>query len=247
MTNLVMAKSSDLSPEPEGSKPSPAVQDYLRVIYKLSRRTAGGRVLTNQLAEALHVRPASVTGMLQKMAAAEPVLVDYHKHHGVRLSAAGEVAALQVVRRHRLLELFLHEKLGYSWDEVHDEADQLEHVVSDKLIDRLDQILGHPTTDPHGHAIPTDALIMESVPTRPLSELQPGDSAVVVYVRDDEPALLRQLESLGVRPGLSITVLGFAPGDDAPDLVCAGGSGDLHLGPGTAGHIFVRRAGDLPA
>ena len=135
---------------------SPAVEDYLRAIYQLSDQSepVDARVTTSRLAERLDVRPASVTAMLQKLAAATPALVDYHKSHGARLTAEGERAALGVVRNHRLLELFLHEKLGFRWDEVHDEADRLEHAISETTADRIAEALGHPVRDPHGHAIP---------------------------------------------------------------------------------------------
>ena len=134
---------------------SPAVQDYLRAVYKLARRNPpGSNVTTTQLSERLGITPASVTVMLQKLAAANPPLLVYHKHQGVSLTVSGEQAALGVVRHHRLLEQYLHEKLGYSWDEVHDEADRLEHVISDQLASRMAAALGYPTHDPHGHVIP---------------------------------------------------------------------------------------------
>jgi len=159
-----------LDPLPVHSGLSPAVQDYLRAIYKLARRgPADARVTTSQLAGWLGFRPASVTTMLQKMAAAEPALVEYEKHQGVRLTADGERAAIALVRHHRLLELFLQEKLGYGWDEVHDEADRLEHVVSDELAERIAAVLGNPTHDPHGHAIPGADLTPAPASGTPLS------------------------------------------------------------------------------
>lgn len=142
--------------------PTPAVQDYLRVIYELTAAECehlpsgqvAERVATSRLAERLDVRPASVTAMMQKMAAADPALVDYHKSHGARLTAAGEAAALDVVRCHRLLETYLHEVFGYDRQEAHDEADRLEHGVGPALAERIAAALGHPTHTPDGDPIP---------------------------------------------------------------------------------------------
>ena len=153
--------------------------------------------------------------MLQKMAAAAPALVDYHKSHGARLTADGEKAALTVVRCHRLLELFLHEKLGYKWDEVHEEADRLEHVVSADMAGRMAEALGHPTRDPHGHVIPAADLSFDQPVTVALRELNAGDSAVVQHVRDEDPQLLRYLDEIGLRPGADVAVLWRDPLDES--------------------------------
>jgi len=185
---------------------SPAVQDYLRAIYRLAGHAEDGDatsdpVTTSQLAEQLDVRPASVTAMLQKMAAAAPALIEYHKNRGARLTAEGQQAALRVVRSHRLLELYLHEYLGYEWHEVHEEADRLEHVVSDAMLARMAESLGHPTHDPHGHAIPAADLSLDQPPTVALSGLAVGESAVVQHVADDDPEALRLFDEIGLRPG----------------------------------------------
>ncbi|HEY4718118.1 MAG TPA: metal-dependent transcriptional regulator, partial [Anaerolineales bacterium] len=110
---------------------SQSIEDYLKAVYELTR--GEGRASTNALAEYLNIAPASVTGMLQKLAATEPALLEYQKHHGVRLTPAGEKVALETIRHHRLLELFLHQMLGYEWDQVHEEADRLEHVISEQF------------------------------------------------------------------------------------------------------------------
>lgn len=141
------------------SSPTLAAQDYLRAIYEMTAAEAGAdrfadRVTTSRLAGRLAVRPASVTVMLQKMAAADPALVEYHKSRGARLTAAGEVAALEVVRCHRLLETYLHEVFGFGRDEAHDEADRLEHGVSPAMTERIADALGHPTHTPDGDPIP---------------------------------------------------------------------------------------------
>ena len=225
MANLGMAKSRGVLAA-KSSDLTPAVEDYLRALYKLGRRNpAGEPVTTSQVATCLTVRPASATAMLQKLAALEPPLVDYHKSRGARLTAAGERAALAVVRCHRLLELFLHEKLGYSWDEVHEEADRLEHVISDEMAGRIAAALGHPTRDPHGQAIPAADLSLEHVAAVPLSHLPPGRAAVVRQARDDDPAVLRLFAALGLRPGAAITITDNANG--VLRLRVAGGEVDL--------------------
>ncbi len=226
---------------------SPAVEDYLRAIYQLSEQSepTDARITTSHLAERLAVRPASVTAMLQKLAATTPALVDYHKNHGARLTAAGERAALGVVRNHRLLELFLHEKLGFRWDEVHDEADRLEHAINEATAARIDAALGHPARDPHGHAIPDGDLSLPRPAAVPLSGLIAGQSAIICHVADEDAELLRYLDAIGLRPGRLIEVvrcdleeelLWLRIDDEDP----------LPLGPGVTAHVFVddRPVGD---
>jgi DtxR family Mn-dependent transcriptional regulator len=244
MTNLVLPK----NPAVEQNGQTPAVQDYLRAIYLLARRAPdGGRVTTSQLAERLGVRPASVTAMLQKMAVA-PALVDYHKSHGVRLTTDGERAALHVVRCHRLLELFLHEKLGFGWDEVHEEADRLEHAVSGALADRLAEALGHPTRDPHGHAIPAADLSVNRPMTMPLSQLTVGQMAQVQSVPDEDPVLLRHLDLIGLRPGASVQVIGrVTRRDGAIDLQICIGDEARTLNDSAADWVFVAPVPELAA
>jgi DtxR family Mn-dependent transcriptional regulator len=164
------------------------------------------RVSSNALAQHLGVRAASVTGMLQKLAAQKPPFVKYEKHHGVRLTATGKMRALEVLRRHRLLERFLHDFLDYSWDEVHDEAERLEHFISERLEDRIAAKMGDPQTDPHGHLIPERN---GALPTRQevlLSNWACGVPAVVSSVSDRDAAALREMTRLGLKPGVAITV-----------------------------------------
>ena len=233
MTNLGMAK----LPVGKSSTLTPAVEDYLRALYKLGRRNPPGEpVTTSQVATCLGVRPASATAMLQKLAALEPSLVAYHKSHGARLTAAGERAALALVRCHRLLELFLHEKLGYSWDEVHEEADRLEHAISDEVTGRIAAALGHPTCDPHGQPIPAADLSLEHAAAIPLRDLPPGAAAVVRQARDDDPALLRLFAALGLWPGTALVLLGTEP-DGALRLRVAGEN--IALAAGAANHLLV--------
>jgi len=164
------------------------------------------RVTGNALAQRLGVRAASVTGMLQKLAAQKPPFVKYEKHHGARLTASGKVRALEVLRRHRLLERFLHDFLDYSWDEVHDEAERLEHFISERFEDRIAAKLGDPETDPHGHPIPERS---GKLPIRSevlLSKWACGVPAVISSVSDRDPVALREMTRLGLRPGVAIMV-----------------------------------------
>ena len=235
MSNLDVTKSAL-----PGDGYSPAVEEYLRALYKLGRHLPDGRpVTTSELAERLVVRPASVTAMLQKLAAADPPLVQYHKSHGARLTDDGRRAALAVVRCHRLLELYLHEKLGYTWDEVHEEADRLEHVVSPAMVERLAAALGHPTRDPHGHAIPGADLTPTAAAFVPLTALATGQTAVIEQVGDDDAALLRQMAAQGLLPGAMLTVLGNAP---ALSIALHPGETPLQLPSNLAARLFVRPA-----
>lgn len=185
-----------------------SIDDYLKAILELSG-SQKERVTSNALAQHLGIRAASVTGMLQKLAAQRPPFVKYEKHHGVLLTAAGTRRALEVLRHHRLLERFLHDFLDYSWDEVHDEAERLEHYISERLEDRIASKLGDPDIDPHGHPIPERS---GSVPLRqelPLSKWACGVPAVISSVSDRDAAALREMERLDLRPGIRIEV---APG-----------------------------------
>jgi DtxR family Mn-dependent transcriptional regulator len=214
---------------------SRAAQDYLKAIYRLSQRR--GRATTTQLAQWLNVTPATVTSMLQKMARLDPPLVAYQKHQGATLTADGERAALTVVRRHRLLELFLHEKLGYTWDEVHEEAEQLEHAVSPALAQRMADLLGNPCHDPHGHPIPDEELQLAPSTAVPLLTLQPGVTAVIHRVRDEDAGLLRELAELGIRPLVQITIV--AQTDQTLTIQVAGQTETITITPQAARQIFV--------
>lgn len=192
-------------PRVPGPHTTESADDYLKAIMEL-----GGphqeRVTGNALAQRLGVRAASVTGMLQKLAAQKPPFVKYEKHHGARLTASGKVRALEVLRRHRLLERFLHDFLDYSWDEVHDEAERLEHFISERFEDRIAAKLGDPETDPHGHPIPERS---GKLPIRSevlLSKWACGVPAVISSVSDRDPVALREMTRLGLRPGVAIMV-----------------------------------------
>ena len=187
---------------------SESAQDYLKAIWKLERT---GDMSTTALAEALGVSPASATAMLKKLATLG--LVVHERYHGATLTPAGERMALEVVRHHRLLELYLMEALGLSWDQVHEEAERLEHHLSDELEARIDRALGFPTRDPHGDPIPTPELLLQSDEMVCLSDLEAGSLTVIRRVPDGDPELLRYLASLGLVPAEEVTVVDQAPFD----------------------------------
>ena len=181
------------------------MDDYLKAILELAGPDET-RVTGNALAQHLGVRAASVTGMLQKLAAQKPSFVKYEKHHGVTLTPSGKMRALEVLRHHRLLERFLHDFLDYSWDEVHDEAERLEHFISEKMEDRIAAKLGDPDTDPHGHPIPERSGALPAREEVRLSKWACGIPAAVSSVSDRDPSVLREMTRLGVKPGVAITV-----------------------------------------
>jgi DtxR family transcriptional regulator, Mn-dependent transcriptional regulator len=183
-----------------------AAQDYLKAIWKLGQ---GGRATTSAIADELGVSPASATGMLKRLASLG--LVEHERYHGASLTPAGERVALEVVRHHRLLELYLMEALGLGWDEVHAEADRLEHHLSEEVEARIDAALGFPKRDPHGDPIPTVELELVTDPARTLGELMLGDEAVILCVPDSDPALLRYLAELGLFPERHVTIVERAP------------------------------------
>ena len=178
--------------------PSPAVEDYLKTIYALAR--TGEAATTSALAERLGVAPASVTGMLKKLAASG--LVDHEKYQGTRLTEAGRLIAVETIRHHRLVETYLHQALGVPWDRLHDEAEAWEHVLSEDLEARMDAALGHPTHDPHGAPIPTPDLVLDERDLLPLARLDAGQEATVARVSDHDGALLRAVGAAGLYPGV---------------------------------------------
>ena len=186
-----------------------AVEDYVKAIYTLE--SADGSVTTNALAERLDVRPASVSGMLPKLTALG--LVQHEPYRGVRLTERGQRVALEVVRHHRLLELFLVESLGMTWDEVHAEAEVLEHVLSEELEELIAAKLGDPAFDPHGDPIPSRELTVPADESRNLYTLEPGEHGTFVRVSDADPAMLRFLSERGITPGAELEVIERQPFD----------------------------------
>ena len=217
---------------------SPAVQDYAKAIYELESRS--GSASTTALAERLGVRPASVSGMLRKLDALG--LVVHERYRGVRLTESGRKVALEVLRHHRLLELYLAESLGLGWDEVHAEAEVLEHVLSEDLEEVIAAKLGNPTLDPHGDPIPTRELAIADVESRSLYALEPGERGTLIRVSDSDPEMLRFLEARGIAPGASFELIDKQP-FDGPLFVRFGD--DVHaLGANLA--RAMRVTGDNP-
>ncbi len=186
---------------------SRAMEDYLKAIYQ----SAGddGKVSTSNLAQQMNCSPASVTNMLQKLS--ELKLVEYEPYQGVTLTLTGRNIALEILRHHRLIELYLADVLGYSWDKVHAEAEQLEHVISEEFEERIDQALGHPTIDPHGDPIPTKEGKITVPPLQPLWETPGGEKVKVCRVSDRDPEVLRYLATIGIFPDVEINVLKKSP------------------------------------
>src|SRR5215216_3146408 len=212
-----------------------SIQDYLKNIYELTE--GGENASTNALARKLNISAPSVTGMIQKLASSKPALVEYHKHQGVTLTREGKKAALEVIRHHRLLEAWLVQTLGYSWDEVHEEAERLEHVISEDFERRIAAAMGHPTRDPHGELIPTADLRMPLEDLTPLSALRTNQTATIKRVQASDPEVLRYLEGLGLVPGAQIEVKQYSPFDH--NLTIKIGRKTLVLGLTITSKVFM--------
>jgi DtxR family transcriptional regulator, Mn-dependent transcriptional regulator len=210
---------------------SHSTEDYVKAIYELEEDF--GRVSTSALAERIGVAPASVTGMLQKLAEGRPKLVNYERHRGVLLTPAGRKIALEIIRHHRLIELYLAEELGYNWDQVDAEAEQLEHVISEEFEDKIAARLGDPTVDPHGDPIPSKDGTVAAHSRLPLSEAEAGQTVRVTRVRDDDPAFLRYLAGLGICPHASIAITEKSPFD-----------GPMHVTVGARSHALGKNVTD---
>jgi DtxR family transcriptional regulator, Mn-dependent transcriptional regulator len=184
-----------------------SVEDYLKAVYRLSPE--GRPASTSEIAKLLELSAPSVSGMVKRLS--ELGLLEHLPYRGVQLTAEGRRVALRMVRRHRLIESYLVEFLGYSWDTVHSEAERLEHAVSDTLVERMAAALGHPSVDPHGDPIPTADGAVEEPATTPLAVLEVGDTAEIVRVVENDAERLRYLASLGLKPGTMVTVLERQP------------------------------------
>jgi len=219
---------------------SQSVEDYLKTIYKLHDRS--DIVSTSDIARSLDVSAASVTNMVKRLAQLK--LVEYESYRGVSLTETGEKVALEIIRHHRLLELYLREVMGYPWDKIHEEAEHLEHHISEEFEDKLDEMLGYPTHDPHGDPIPTrDGEIAEAITDR-LSDMQAGQSVYIQRVSDEDPEMLIYLEEIGLLPGASIEIVEKAP-FHGPITVRVG-DGEQVLGYRVATNIFVKPGIDMP-
>ncbi len=200
-----------------GHRLSTAEQDYLKHVYALQQEA--GRAMTQALAARLDVKPSSVTAMIKRLADDEGgPYVRHTPYHGVELTPRGEATALEMVRRHRLLEVFLAEQLGVPWDQVHAEAERLEHAISEDVVERIAAKLGQPTRDPHGDPIPRRDGTVDPPPGVPLDALPVGAEATVARVPDGDPALLQYLDALGLVPGARLTLEEIAPYGDTLTL-----------------------------
>ncbi len=222
----------------EDPSPKPltrSVEDYLKAVYSLTER--GEAASTSSLAAALEVQPASVTGMVKRLA--ESGYVEHARYRGVRLTETGTREALRIIRRHRILETYLHVQLGYSWDDVHAEAERLEHAASEELIDRMAAVLKYPSHDPHGAPIPTRAGDIETSNFATLDEVDLGATVQIRAVQDEDPERLRYMEALGLTPGALLTVVDHAPDDGPLTVALADVLGTEVIGSELAAKIFV--------
>jgi DtxR family Mn-dependent transcriptional regulator len=208
-----------------------SVEDYLKAIYQLSPE--GRPASTSEIAHLLALSPPSVTGMVKRLS--EHGLLEHVPYRGVQLTNEGRRAALRMVRRHRLIEAYLVEFLGYSWDTVHEEAERLEHAVSDTMVERMASALGHPDVDPHGDPIPSADGSIHELACTPLSDIPVGETVEIHRVHESQPERLRYIASLGLRPGVQVTVMDRQPFDD---LVTIELSGEQHVIGRELGHVL---------
>ena len=209
------------------------VEDYLKAIYEIEQD--GNAAATTTIAQRLSIAPASVSGMLRRLA--EQHFVEHEPYHGVRLTPLGRRAALRTLRRHRVLEAYLTGALGYPWDRVHEEAERLEHAASDELVDRMAAAIGEPAVDPHGAPIPTREGRVDESRHRSLADLALDETAVVSRVSDEDGEMLRYLATLGLRPGVSVCLLRLAP-FGGPLTVSVDGR-EQSVGPALAAQVRI--------
>ena len=235
-----MQQRNEIKSKPAHSQPraSEASDDYLKAIFALGG-SDGGQVPASEVAARLKISGASVTKMLQKLSSGVPPLLVYEKHHGVRLAKAGRERALEIVRHHRLIETFLHQVLDYPWDEVHDEAERLEHFISERLEARIAAKLGHPAFDPHGHAIPALDGTLPSGTSETLAQVSVGGQRKVVSVSDHNPEILRYLGSQGIGPGTTLKLVEKLPFEGGYRVLLASSKKSVLLSEPLASAIFV--------
>ena len=209
-------------------------EDYLKVIYELEQR--GDAAGTNDIAARLRISPASVTGMVQRLSRLG--LVETERYKGTRLTEAGRLAALQLIRRHRIIESYLVQRLGFGWDDVHEEAERLEHGASDQLIARMAESIGNPTEDTHGAPIPAADGTIDETHLGSLADLAAGAQATVMRMSDRDPEFLRYLDGLGIRPGARVRIVARGP-FDGPLTVEVDGAQQV-MGTNSADRVFVR-------
>lgn len=212
---------------------SQAVEDYLKTIYKLDTDEKGAS--TTRIAESLDVSSASATNMIKRLS--KMGLVDYQSYKGASLTSSGRKIALEIIRHHRLLELYLLEVMGYSWDEVHDEAEKLEHHISEQFEDKIAELLDNPTHDPHGDPIPTKDGIMPEMEDDSLIHAEEGHQYIVSRVKNQDPELLRYLEKIGLLPGARLTIKEKGPFKGP--IILQVEENEQVLGHEVAEHIYI--------
>lgn len=217
---------------------SQAVEDYLKTIYKLQARGEEAPVSTGEIADSMDISAASVSNMIKRLTDLD--LVEYESYKGVTLTETGMKVALEVIRHHRLLELYLREVMDYPWDKVHEEAEHLEHHISEDFEEKLEEMLGNPTHDPHGDPIPTRGGTIAETATRPLAAVEPGESVIIRRVSDADPELLEYLEEMNLLPENHVEVVEKSA-FNGPITVQA--NGDEHIvGYEVACKVFVNSA-----
>jgi DtxR family Mn-dependent transcriptional regulator len=214
---------------------SQSIEDYLKAIFTL--QADGDRASTTKIAASLDVSSASATNMIKRLS--EMGLVDYQSYKGSKLSKSGKKIALEIIRHHRLLELYLLEVMGYSWDEVHDEAEKLEHHISERFEEKIASLLDDPTHDPHGDPIPSKEGIMPRMDAEPLINAEPNEEYILSRVKDQDPELLRYLEKLGLLPGIKIELKEKAPFNGPLMLLIE--NEEQTIGHDVAKNIFVAK------
>ncbi|NGP75499.1 metal-dependent transcriptional regulator [Balneolaceae bacterium YR4-1] len=212
---------------------SQSVEDYLKAIYKLETKEKGAS--TTRIAEALDVSSASATNMVKRLS--DMGLVKYKSYKGANLTESGRKIALEIIRHHRLLELYLLEVMGYSWDEVHDEAEKLEHHISEQFEDKIAELLDNPTHDPHGDPIPTKEGIMPEMDAKSLVNAEEGQLYLVSRVKNQDPELLRYLEKIGLLPGAKLEIKDKGPFRGPITLLIE--NSEQVLGHEVAEHILI--------
>jgi DtxR family Mn-dependent transcriptional regulator len=190
---------------------SPSIEDYLKAIYKLEERDGSPPVSTGDVAQSMEVSSASASNMIKRLD--ELGFLTYEAYEGATLTDPGRTVALEVIRHHRLLELYLKEVMGFSWDEIHEEAEILEHHISERFEARIEEMLGHPERDPHGHPIPARDGSVDELPTRSLADLTEGDAATIDHIADEDGELLDLLEQRDLLPGATVEVIETRPLD----------------------------------
>ena len=214
------------------------VEDYLKAIYGIEQ--GGSAAATNDIAAKLSIAAASVSGMVRRLA--DQGLLAYERYRGVRLTEAGRRAALRTIRRHRVIETYLARALGYPWDRVHEEAERLEHAVSEELVDRMASAVGEPETDPHGHPIPTRDGDIDETRHLTLSDLARGQRCRVMRVSDEDAELLRYLAKIGIRPGVIVMLADRAPFEGPLELRV--GKSRCQVGPALPSRVMVEMLSD---